>query len=47
MRQLYSDRAAKDKMAAATKSWTLSAEQRELLIKSCFEGSLVAVLLSI
>jgi len=32
------DRAAKDKMAAATKSPTLSTEQQELLIKSCFEG---------
>jgi len=25
-------------MAAATKSWTLSVEQQELLIKSCFEA---------
>ena len=39
-----SDRAAvnllmpKDKMAAATKSWTLSVEQQELLIKACSEG---------
>jgi hypothetical protein len=33
-----SDRAAKDKMAAAARSWTLSVEQQELLIKSCFEG---------
>jgi hypothetical protein len=30
---------AKDKMAAATKPWTLSGEKQELLIKSCFEGS--------
>lgn len=32
------DRAAKDKMVAATNSWALSDEQQELLIKSCFEG---------
>jgi len=39
--------AAKDKMAAAARSWTLSVEQQELLIKSCFEGNSVATSLSI
>ena len=32
------DRAAKDKMVAAANFWALSDEQKELLIKSCFEG---------
>ena len=36
--QSRSDWAAKDKMSAAVKSWTLSIEQQELLVKPCFEG---------
>ena len=28
-----------DKMTTTTKSWTLSVDQQELLIKSCFEGN--------
>ena len=36
----------KIRMAAATKSSTLSVEQQELLIESCFEGESVALPLS-
>lgn len=31
-------------MTAAIKSWKLSAEQQELLIRSCFEGDLLDIL---